>query len=135
MHVASLNFRPALKLGPVDGMDEDGPVVRFDVLDNELLRKSRGVYIVATPTDVLYCGKYTGTLSKRWLYARLGYVYHFKRGDIAAALADNTPLTVYAETEELLRSQLNNAGEWVDINSIEANLIRRLNPIWNRMSG
>jgi hypothetical protein len=58
-------------------------------------------------------------------------VYHFKRNEIAAALAQGIDLTVFAETEKELQRQLNYAGEWVDINSIEAKLIRQFSPAWN----
>jgi hypothetical protein len=87
MQLGPLSFRPVLALGPVQGANAEGPIVKYRVLDQSVLRESRGVYVVAAGNQVMYRGKYTNSFSKRWLYARLGYVYHFKRNEIAAALA------------------------------------------------
>lgn len=132
LHSEKLRFRPVLALGPVDGENDEGPIVRFRVLDQNMLYERRGVYIVRAGAAVLYCGKYTSTFAKRWLYTRDRYVYHIKRTAIARCIEAGVDVTVFAETETELRRQLNSSGESVTIDRIEVDLIREFSPAWNR---
>ena len=122
-----LTFKPVLRLHEVDGENKDGPVVRYQVLDESFLATKRGVYVVTRNDDIVYCCKFTTTFSKRWLYAEGRYVYHFKRDVIAAAVLNGHDVAVHAQNEVVLREQLGYPGnEWISVSSIEEQLIRQL---------
>lgn len=128
---ATLAFKTVLRLHTVDGQDNFGPIVRYDVRDEPFLNTTRGVYLVTLNSAIVYCGTFTKTFSKRWLYTKLEYVYHFKRKLIAGAVGDNEVL-VHAQSEASLREQIGQPGNnWINVTSIEDRIIRHLNPKWN----
>ena len=131
--VESLSFKTVLRLHTVDGHNGGGPIVRYEIIDAPFLATRRGVYVVTSNDVVVYCGTFTNTFAKRWLYTRGEYVYHFKRGIIAETIV-NHEVFVHAQSEECLREQIGQPGnEWVSVTSIEEKLIRDLKPrpIWN----
>ena len=130
--VPPLTFAPVLRLHEVDGSNKDGPIVRYEVLDKGLLAVVRGVYLVTQDDVIVYCGKFTNTFSKRWLYAKDRYVYHFKRSVISDAIQEHRKIEVYAQAESVLKNQLGQSGnDWINVSSIEEKLIRDLRPVWN----
>lgn len=134
LEVDGLSFISVLRLREVDGSNNDGPIVRYDVLNETFLKTPRGVYLVTKNDLPVYCGKFTNTFAKRWLYTKGRYVYHFKRGIIAEALLENHNLVVYAQEENVLRAQLGQPGNlWISATSIEEKLIRdlKLRQQWN----
>ena len=129
-----LRFERILRLSRTDGFNADGPIVRYEEYDKALGTMRCGVYLIVQDGEVVYCGKFTNTFSKRWLYTKGEYVYHFKRGLISAALADNRRLEVFAQSEENLRAQLGQPGNgWISATSIEEKLIKKLRPVWNSL--
>ncbi|MBG8555978.1 hypothetical protein I5L79_20715 [Hymenobacter sp. BT594] len=134
MHLANtpLKFDKILELDSVDGENKDGPIVRYIVNDEKFFSTRKGVYLIVQDNSIVYCGKFTNTFAKRWLYTKGKYVYHFKRGLIATALMANHQLIVFAQSEEQLREQLGlSDNEWISVSSIEEKIIRDLKPIWN----
>ena len=128
-HVGPISFRPVLALGPVQGVNAEGPIIRYRVIDQTLLREIRGVYVIVAGDQIVYCGKWSTSFAKRWLYTRGEYVYHFKRNDIASSIAAGFNVTVFAQTERALQHQLRCDRR---IDSIEADVIHLLSPTWNK---
>ena len=127
-----LKFKHVLKITATDGSNKDGPVVRYQVVDKTLLKERAGVYLIVQDGQIVYCGKFTRTFAKRWLYTKGQYIFHFKRGLLSAALLENRTIDVYSEGEEALRIQLGQPGnEWISATSIEEKIIRDAAPIWN----
>lgn len=130
--VPPLSFETILRLHDVDGSNKDGPIVRYEVLNEPFLATLRGVYLVTQNDEIVYCGKFTNTFAKRWLYTRGRYVYHFKRNVISEAILKHKKIEVHAQTEDILRSQIGQTGnDWISATSIEEKLIRDLRPVWN----
>ena len=132
IEIPPLSFTTVLRLHEVDGSDKNGPIVRYKVLDQPFLAYRRGVYLVTQNDAIVYCGKFTNTFAKRWLYTRGRYVYHFKRGVISEAISNQYAIEVHAQEESVLRQQIGQAdNEWVTISSIEEKIVRDLRPVWN----
>ena len=130
--VPPLSFETVLRLHEVDGNNRDGPIVRYEILNQPLLTIRRGVYLVTQNDSIVYCGKFTNTFAKRWLYTRGRYVYHFKRGIISEAILKQDTIEVHAQEENVLRQQIGQEdNEWINISSIEEKIIRDLCPLWN----
>ena len=130
----TLRFQRMLTLTANDGFNADGPIVRYGDYDKEVGKMLGGVYLIVQDGEVVYCGKFTGTFAKRWLYTKGEYVYHFKRGLISMALNENRTLEVFAQDVTGLREQLGHPGnEWISATSIEEKLINDLQPAWNSL--
>ena len=128
------NFQRMLRLTESDGSNADGPIVRYEDYDTALGSMRCGVYLIVQDDEVVYCGKFTGTFARRWLYTKGKYVYHFKRGLISMALSEDRIIEVFAQDEPNLRKQLGHPdNEWISVTSIEEKLIRDLRPIWNSL--
>lgn len=129
-----LSFERVLRLTITDGFNADGPIVRYEEYDKSLGAMRCGVYLIVQDGEVVYCGKFTNTFARRWLYTKGEYVYHFKRGLISVALNDNRTLEVFAQNEGNLRAQLGQPGNsWISATSIEEKLIKDLRPVWNSL--
>ena len=129
-----LRFQRMLRLTANDGFNADGPIVRYGDYDKEMGKMRGGVYLIVQDGEVVYCGKFTGTFAKRWLYTKDEYVYHFKRGLISMALTENRTIEVFAQDVAGLRAQLGHPGnEWISATSIEEKLISDLQPTWNSL--
>lgn len=134
INVAPLSFLTVLRLHEVDGYHDYGPVVRFEVLDAPFLSVRRGVYLVTQGDEIMYCGKFTNTFARRWLYTKGRYVYHFNRSLISEAITQHHKVEVHAQSEDALRGQIGQPGnDWVSVSSIEEKLISQLRPAWNLM--
>lgn len=126
-----LKFRPGLTLGPV-WLRDDERVVGYGRCEPEILAIPRGVYVVADATERFYIGKFEQTFGKRWVYSSENRLYHSTRNFIRDELDAKKVLTVYVESEAALKKQIGLDSEWVDVNSIEARLIRLFGAKWNR---
>lgn len=115
--------------------DDNGAVVRYDIMHPNVERLIKGVYVVTENQSIVYVGKFTGTFEKRWLYVNLNKIYHHKRNAIAASRRTGNAVHVYAQTEDALRAQIpvaaHDTDAWINIGGIEAALIRKLTPAWN----
>ena len=132
LFVPPLSFTTVLRLHEVDGRNDDGPIVRYEILNQPFLATRRGVYIVTQNGNIVYCGKFTNSFAKRWLYTRGRYVYHFKRSVISDASLEQHNIEVHAQEEDVLREQLGQTGnQWINVASIEEKLIHDLCPAWN----
>lgn len=132
IEVPPLSFKTILRLHEVDGHDQYGPVVRYEVIDESFLATLRGVYLVTQDKEIVYCGMFTRSFAKRWLYTKGRYVYHFKRGVISDAILAYRNIEVHAQQEEVLKEQIGQAGNvWISASSIEEKIIRDLRPAWN----
>ena len=138
--VQGLTFDHVLTATDVAGEpDENGAVVKYDVMHPAVSSLVRGVYIITENDVIVYVGKYTGTFEKRWLYTNLNKIYHHKRNAIAASRRAGSSVHVYAQTEDALRAQIpaavNDSDMWINVGGIEAALIRTLAPAWNSAGG
>lgn len=127
-----LSFERMLRLMNTDGSNSGGAIVRYEGFDSSRGAMQCGVYLIIQDGVVVYCGKFTNTFARRWLYTRDQYIYHFKRDVIAEALADKRTLEVFAQDEQSLRKQLGHEDNcWISATSIEEKLIKDLKPTWN----
>lgn len=141
---ATLLFQRMLTLTKNDGDNARGPIVRYDNYDEKLGQKLGydeeakkllgGVYLIVRNEEIVYCGKFTGTFAKRWLYTMGKYVYHSMRQQISLALEleGKQVLEVFAQGVADLREQLGHPdNEWISATSIEEKIIRDIQPVWN----
>lgn len=125
-------FKTVLRLIEVDGRNKDGSIVRYEIIDEPFLSTRCGVYVVTQNDEIVYCGKFSNTFAKRWLYTRGQYIYHFKRNPISEALVKRGRILVHAQSEDTLKDQIGQSdNEWISAASIEEKLIRDLCPVWN----
>lgn len=134
--VQGLTFNHVLTATDVENEhDDNGAVVRYDIMHPDVAGLIKGVYVVTENDSVVYVGKFTGTFEKRWLYTKLSKIYHHKRNAIAASRRAGSSVRVYAQTEDELRRQIpaaeTDTDMWINVGGIEAALIRTLAPAWN----
>lgn len=135
MKIGPFEFRPGLRLGPVKD-EGDERVVGYEPCEPRILDIPRGVYVVADRDEIFYIGKFERTFGKRWVYSskKRQYLYHGVKNLVREELDKPRSLTVYVQDEATLKRQIGlERCEWVDVNSIEAGLIRRCRAAWNRM--
>ncbi|MBU3678544.1 MAG: hypothetical protein FGM32_02935 [Candidatus Kapabacteria bacterium] len=134
MLVEGLLFRHVLTPTLLRGASSTHQVVRY-VEHGDLSTLDRGVYLIAVDDVIYYVGKFTQTFAKHWIYDRKRTVYHHKRDRLAAALADDRTVHVYAASEDELRCYIpaaqNDPNRYVNVYGIEPALIERLDPLWN----
>ena len=113
--------------------DQYGYTIRYteDSKNSDLMKVRRGVYCISLDLSIVYVGRFSQGLAKRWLLLKTQRLYH-KTAVLSMTGSWNSSYAVFAESEDNLRGFLNEKGDWVDSNSIEAGLIRKFKPQWNR---
>lgn len=121
MLLNGLNFQPVFMF------DENS----IEVIDQKIFESVGGVYAVFVGLDLVYIGSYSNTLQQRWVNKKLNKFYHFKADEIIElAKEKNSKVFVYALTRSQIREQISD-NEYINHESVESNLIYRLNPILN----
>jgi hypothetical protein len=122
LNINDLTFTHVLTAMRGDGDTLDAERVSYVTHNADPAALRQGVYVVTVNDQIVYIGKYDGTLARRWLYERAGIIYHHKRKAIANELRNGADVRVYATKEAPVST--NNAD-------VERALIASLKPAWN----
>lgn len=129
-NIEGITFTKAITLGP---LCEDGRV-EFIVEGWIKKEKSAGVYAVFKDEEVIYIGSYKRGIISRWLYPKKRDLYHFKKPLVVERLQKGETIHVYAQSESSVKEEINCTNNiWVNVAGIEARLIERCNPPWNKL--
>lgn len=137
-----LSFQHVLSLTEVSGHNSGGAIVRYKEIAPAFHRTERGVYVVVENERIVYCGKFTNTFGKRWLYEAHKYIYHHIRDIAALSITNQHQVDVYSQDIETLKQQLGVQdapwlSRYISATSIEESIIEDISrdsyPIWNKI--
>ncbi len=129
MQLDELNFIEAYKCRA----DSQGDIVSLEKSDTHPNDNAEGVYVVTLGDEIAYIGSYENGLHKRWGYVQKDDIYHFKKVEISDAISAGHLVKVWTLSLDSIKEQIGCAGnKWINSSSVEAHLIAKHNPPWNK---
>ena len=129
MKLDELNFTAAYKCR----LDPLGGISLLEKLDSHPNDNAEGVYVVMSGEEIAYIGSYENGLHKRWGYKQKDAIYHFKNVEISGAISAGRLVEVWALSLDSIKEQIGCAtNKWINSASVEAHLIAKYNPPWNK---
>ena len=129
MKLDQLEFAPAYDCG----IDPQGDTVVLKKSATHPEDDGQGCYLVTLDSEVAYIGSYESGAHKRWGFKSKDDVYHFKRPEICNAIKAGKSVRIWALTLDAIKEQIGcRDNKWINAASVEAYLISRYRPAWNK---